>query len=387
MSKEKLIQVDELKSSTLISYADKVMTKVKSLHKDLTSKNASSKEIYDYNKIAKKSLSNRNKALDKAAKKTMVPSQARESAGELDIDKSIEGAFLMFEGVHRPGFVAIAVNHDMSPEGKKGNKYTVFFKPNKKSPRGHTKPVDISHHKDLEDAKKAKDAYVKKHAASGVVALRGMGEGLSFSSPPNPYFVQGKKGTGIGVVKKFKSKEAADDYHSKMPDKDKHETGKFSTFMDEDIEQVDEISQELKTRYKEKASAQMKELKPFTSKKSEYRDLAKNIIAKRKAGLAKVTEEVEQVDEAVKHETFDHYHKGAQSLLKKLSAALDTHKKNVHKTFKSQYSLKARDNLSSTDIYDIKNLHRQLQDLHDNYAQTAEHSGERIKSQAEGKVY
>jgi hypothetical protein len=141
---------------------------------------------------------------------------------------------------------------------------------------------------------------------------------------------------------------------------------------------LDELSQELKTRYKEKAGAQMKELKPFTTKKSEYRDLAKNIIAKRKAGVAKVTEEVEQIDEAVKHDTFDHYHKGAQALVKKLSVALDLHKKNVHKTYKDGY--KTRDNLNSYDIENVKSLHRQLQDLHDNYAQTAEFSADRMKN-------
>jgi len=60
----------------------------------------------------------------------------------------------------------------------------------------------------------------------------------------------------------------------------------------EDVETIDEISQELKNRYKDKASAQVKELEPH-AKKGEYKDIAKNIIAKRKEGLKKV----ESVDE------------------------------------------------------------------------------------------
>jgi len=63
-----------------------------------------------------------------------------------------------------------------------------------------------------------------------------------------------------------------------------------SKFQKEDVdlddEQIDEITG-IAVRYKEKAEAQVKELKPWT-KKGEYRDLAKNLIKRREAGLAKV---------------------------------------------------------------------------------------------------
>ena len=77
---------------------------------------------------------------------------------------------------HKPGYVAIAVNPGVSDLAKSGKKYTVYFKPNADSSRGRTKPVDISHHEDLDSAKAAKAAYVEKHKAHGVEALRGMGE-------------------------------------------------------------------------------------------------------------------------------------------------------------------------------------------------------------------
>jgi hypothetical protein len=61
----------------------------------------------------------------------------------------------------------------------------------------------------------------------------------------------------------------------------------------EDVEHLDEISSETKASYKSKAQAQVKEMQPWT-KKGEYKDLAKNIIAKRKKGIAKVSEETVQ---------------------------------------------------------------------------------------------
>lgn len=72
--------------------------------------------------------------------------------------------------------------------------------------------------------------------------------------------------------------------------------------MKEDIEfdVVTEIKN-IAAKYKEKAEKQVKELKPWT-KKGEYKDLAKNIIKKREAGIAKAderlkNEEVELVDQ------------------------------------------------------------------------------------------
>ena len=65
----------------------------------------------------------------------------------------------------------------------------------------------------------------------------------------------------------------------------------------EEVESIDEISQQTKASYTAKAKAQVKELTPFTQKKSEYHDLAKNLIAKRTAGIAKANEELQGVAE------------------------------------------------------------------------------------------
>lgn len=69
---------------------------------------------------------------------------------------------------------------------------------------------------------------------------------------------------------------------------------------DTEFDVVTEIKN-IAAKYKEKAEKQVKELKPWT-KKGEYKDLAKNIIKKREAGIAKAderlkNEEVELVDQ------------------------------------------------------------------------------------------
>ena len=62
-------------------------------------------------------------------------------------------------------------------------------------------------------------------------------------------------------------------------------------------EQLDEISSQLKASYVSGAKKQIKQSLPFTKKTDEYRDIAKNFIAKRQKGIAKANEEVEQLDE------------------------------------------------------------------------------------------
>jgi hypothetical protein len=57
-------------------------------------------------------------------------------------------------------------------------------------------------------------------------------------------------------------------------------------------EQLDEISAELKASYVAKAKEQIKQSEPFTKKGEEYRDIAKNFIAKRQKGIAKANESV-----------------------------------------------------------------------------------------------
>ena len=62
-------------------------------------------------------------------------------------------------------------------------------------------------------------------------------------------------------------------------------------------EQLDEISSQLKASYVSGAKKQIKQSMPFTKKTDEYRDIAKNFIAKRQKGIAKANEEVELLDE------------------------------------------------------------------------------------------
>lgn len=76
-------RIDELHSTTLRSYSDKVMARARTKYSDLISKtDVTQNDVKSYNKSVSKDINNSNKALDKAAKKTQVPSQARESVDE-----------------------------------------------------------------------------------------------------------------------------------------------------------------------------------------------------------------------------------------------------------------------------------------------------------------
>jgi hypothetical protein len=68
-------------------------------------------------------------------------------------------------------------------------------------------------------------------------------------------------------------------------------------FRKEEAEELDEISASTKASYTSKAKDQIKQSMPYTKKGEEYRDIAKNFIAKRKSGIAKANEAVEQMDE------------------------------------------------------------------------------------------
>jgi hypothetical protein len=63
---------------------------------------------------------------------------------------------------------------------------------------------------------------------------------------------------------------------------------------------LDEISASTKASYTSKAKDQIKQSMPYTKKGEEYRDIAKNFIAKRQKGIAKANEAVEQMDEISK---------------------------------------------------------------------------------------
>lgn len=85
-----------------------------------------------------------------------------------------------------------------------------------------------------------------------------------------------------GEVKRFKSKQEAHAHYNS-----------FS----EEIEELDEISTQVKTSYRQKAIADIRALRPH-AEKGEYKDLAKNVMQKRQAGVNRsVKEELEQIDE------------------------------------------------------------------------------------------
>ena len=64
----------------------------------------------------------------------------------------------------------------------------------------------------------------------------------------------------------------------------------------EEVEQLDEISSQLKASYVAGAKKQIKQSMPFTKKSDEYRDIAKNFIAKRQKGIDKASKVEEQLE-------------------------------------------------------------------------------------------
>jgi hypothetical protein len=136
----------------------------------------------------------------------------------------------------------------------------------------------------------------------------------------------------------------------------------------EEVESIDEISQETKAAYTTKAKAQVKELQPFTKKKSEYRDLAKNLIAKRTAGIAKAKDDAEEtIDEAVVHDQYDQYNAMAAKKANDIINSLGKHKKAVYQGYPNSegYMKEKGSRMHSGHVMSMKNLCRTLQDIHD----------------------
>ena len=81
-----------------------------------------------------------------------------------------------------------------------------------------------------------------------------------------------------------------------LPDPSEYKK-KLDSMKSEEVEPLDEISPQLKASYVAGAKKQIKQSEPYTKKGEEYRDIAKNFIAKRQKGIARANEEVEQLDE------------------------------------------------------------------------------------------
>ena len=96
-------------------------------------------------------------------------------------------------------------------------------------------------------------------------------------------------------------------------------------FRKEETEQIDEISSATKASYTSKAKEQIKQSMPYTKKGEEYRDIAKNFIAKRQKGIAKANEEVmQEARPSQRHPLEGHeYHKKSDEAL--IHIAKDAH--------------------------------------------------------------
>jgi len=86
-------------------------------------------------------------------------------------------------------------------------------------------------------------------------------------------------------------------------------------------EQLDEISAQLKASYVSGAKKQIKQSMPFTKKTDEYRDIAKNFIAKRQKGIAKANEEVELDENEDKANARKMYHKHFVASMKSMASS------------------------------------------------------------------
>jgi predicted RNA binding protein YcfA (HicA-like mRNA interferase family) len=129
-----------------------------------------------------------------------------------------------------------------------------------------------------------------------------IGDKVSFDHPMTA--VPGKTMKKVGTVHKIEGDTAhvkVKDKYGVMTHKKNASELKKENYEEDDgplsQEQLDEISAQLKASYVSGAKKQIKQSMPFTKKTDEYRDIAKNFIAKRQKGIAKANEEVELLDE------------------------------------------------------------------------------------------
>ncbi len=83
-------------------------------------------------------------------------------------------------------------------------------------------------------------------------------------------------------------------------------------------------------------------------------------------------EQFEQLDEAARHEQYATYHAGVKDMLKKLGAHVDAHKEAAMSP--TEWNKEKGGNLHSGHVYAMKNLHRTLQDMHDDLQQSVEYA-------------
>lgn len=90
------------------------------------------------------------------------------------------------------------------------------------------------------------------------------------------------------------------------------------------------------------------------------------------ATAKRVAEEVEELDEAARHDQYNTYHAGVKDMLKKLGALADAHKEAAMSS--TDYNKEKGANMHSGHVYTMKNMHRTLQDLHDQLQSEVEYA-------------
>ena len=90
------------------------------------------------------------------------------------------------------------------------------------------------------------------------------------------------------------------------------------------------------------------------------------------AQAKKVAEEVEQLDEKVAHDQYHTYSKAVKDMLAKIGTHVDSHAKAAMSP--TSWNKEKGGNMHSGHVYTMKNLHRTLQDMHDDLQQQVEYT-------------
>lgn len=98
----------------------------------------------------------------------------------------------------------------------------------------------------------------------------------------------------------------------------------------------------------------------------------REVIAANKQRATNEEVDFDQLDEAARHDQYSTYHAGVKDMLKKLSTVVDAHKEAAMSP--TDYNKEKGGNLHSGHVYAMKNMHRTLQDMHDNLQQDVEYA-------------
>lgn len=88
--------------------------------------------------------------------------------------------------------------------------------------------------------------------------------------------------------------------------------------------------------------------------------------------LEEFNEQFEQLDEAARHDQYSTYHAGVKDMLKKLGTHVDAHREAAMSP--TEWNKEKGGHMHSGHVYTMKNLHRTLQDMHDNLQQDVEYA-------------